>query len=287
MKCWVCKRQARGFGHTDNRHGVGDPRRYPIDWVFCSQRCQTAFHAMYGNWLRAKDGRSDIKGVAMIDPSDIELAAMRKCLKSFGEAAGEIGRLVVLPGPGGGADDAPDGGNALVIEPRRAGDRGGRIGGSRFEAAARSAGRTVMQQVVPAHGGDGQQRRAGIEEPPRSREAGEPARGDDRLGLMMAVVVGRLAARREGRAVPLHRLGDRHGRGLHGRVAILRPAGRGERLGAGAQDIGGRAAAGRQVAFRRAQDLARRAPGKGERQHSLAGHGGWRHGLLRGRPASS
>ena len=57
MKCWVCKRQARGFGHTDNRHGVGDPRRYPIDWVFCSQRCQTAFHAMYGNWLRAKDVR--------------------------------------------------------------------------------------------------------------------------------------------------------------------------------------------------------------------------------------
>jgi hypothetical protein len=91
VKCWVCKRQARGFGHTDNRHGVGDPRRYPIDWVFCSQRCQTAFHAMYGNWLRAKDGRTDIKGVAMIDPSDIELAAMRKCLKSFGEAAGEIG----------------------------------------------------------------------------------------------------------------------------------------------------------------------------------------------------
>lgn len=27
----------------------------------------------------------------MIDPSDIELAAMRKCLKAFGEAAGEIG----------------------------------------------------------------------------------------------------------------------------------------------------------------------------------------------------
>ncbi len=36
-------------------------------------------------------GRTDIKGVTMIDPSDIELAAMRKCLKSFGEAAGEIG----------------------------------------------------------------------------------------------------------------------------------------------------------------------------------------------------
>ena len=27
----------------------------------------------------------------MIDPTDIELASMRKCLRSFGEAAGEIG----------------------------------------------------------------------------------------------------------------------------------------------------------------------------------------------------
>lgn len=91
MKCWVCKRQARGFGHTDNRHGVGDPRRYPIDWVFCSRRCQEAFHALYGNWLRVREGRTDIKGVAMIDPSDAELAAMKKCLKAFGEVAGEIG----------------------------------------------------------------------------------------------------------------------------------------------------------------------------------------------------
>ncbi|MCG9076338.1 DUF6511 domain-containing protein [Laribacter hongkongensis] len=90
-KCWVCKRQARGFGHTDNRHGVGDPQRYPIDWVFCSRRCQEAFHAHYGNWLRVKDGCVDIKEVAMIDPSDVELAAMRKCLKAFGEAAGGIG----------------------------------------------------------------------------------------------------------------------------------------------------------------------------------------------------
>lgn len=27
----------------------------------------------------------------MIDPSDVELAAMKQCLKAFGEAAGEIG----------------------------------------------------------------------------------------------------------------------------------------------------------------------------------------------------
>ncbi len=91
MKCWVCTRQARGFGHTDNQHGVGNPRRYPIDWVFCSQRCQNVFHAMYGNWLKAKDEPGKRREVVMIDPSDIEIASMKKCLKAFGEAAGEIG----------------------------------------------------------------------------------------------------------------------------------------------------------------------------------------------------
>ena len=91
MKCWVCKRQARGFGHNDGRHKTGDPRRHPIDWVFCSRRCQDAFHALYGNWLRVKEGHANIKGVAMIDPSDVELAAMKKCLRSFGEAAVGIG----------------------------------------------------------------------------------------------------------------------------------------------------------------------------------------------------
>lgn len=91
MKCWVCTRQARGFGHTDNQHGVGNPLRYPIDWVFCSQRCQNVFHAMYGNWLKAKDEPGKRREVVMIDPSDIEIASMKKCLKAFGEAAGEIG----------------------------------------------------------------------------------------------------------------------------------------------------------------------------------------------------
>ena len=91
MKCWVCKRQAKGYGHSDNRHGIGNPRRYPIDWVFCSQRCQNVFHAMYGNWLKAKDEPGKRREVVMINPSDIEIASMKKCLKSFGEAAGEIG----------------------------------------------------------------------------------------------------------------------------------------------------------------------------------------------------
>ena len=62
-----------------------------MDWVFCSRKCQDAFHALYGNWQRVRDGDVDIKGVAMIDPSEIESAAMKQCLKFFGEAAGEIG----------------------------------------------------------------------------------------------------------------------------------------------------------------------------------------------------
>jgi len=91
MKCWVCKRQARGLRHADTRLGVGNPRSYPIDWVFCSMRCQDIFHTMYGNWQRVLDGRINIREVWMIDPTDMELASMRKCLKAFGEAAGEIG----------------------------------------------------------------------------------------------------------------------------------------------------------------------------------------------------
>ena len=71
MKCWVCKRQARRFGHNDGRHKTGDPRRYPIDWVFCSRRCQDAFHALYGNWLRVKEGHVNIKGVVILWHHDL------------------------------------------------------------------------------------------------------------------------------------------------------------------------------------------------------------------------
>ncbi len=91
MKCWVCKRQARGYGHSDMRYPAGDARRYPIDWVFCSRRCQDAFHTLYGQWLRVQEGRTPKTEVSMIDPSDVELAAMRTCLKAFGAAAEGIG----------------------------------------------------------------------------------------------------------------------------------------------------------------------------------------------------
>ena len=91
MKCWVCSRQARGYGHTDNRHGIGQPQRYPLDWVFCCERCQKAFHAMYGNWVRLKDDLVDSKGAVMVNLTEVEKNAMVKCLKAFGEAAGAIG----------------------------------------------------------------------------------------------------------------------------------------------------------------------------------------------------
>ncbi len=90
MKCWVCSRQARGFGHMDGAHGISDPRRYPIDWVFCSRRCQNAFHTMYGSWRRAQEDGLPPEA-AMVDATPLEQAAMRMCLRFFGEAAGAIG----------------------------------------------------------------------------------------------------------------------------------------------------------------------------------------------------
>ncbi len=87
-QCWACKRQARGLGHSDNRFKPGESRRYPMDWVFCSRKCQDAFHALYGQWLRTDPQQED---VLMVDSTEFERAAMRSCLKFFGEAAGEIG----------------------------------------------------------------------------------------------------------------------------------------------------------------------------------------------------
>jgi hypothetical protein len=59
-----------------------------MDWIFCGRKCQDAFHALYGQWLRTDPRQED---VLMVDPTEFERAAMRACLKCFGEAAGEIG----------------------------------------------------------------------------------------------------------------------------------------------------------------------------------------------------
>lgn len=85
MKCWVCKRAARGYGHADGRYPMGDARRHPMDWVFCSRRCQDAFHLMYGSW---RDGH---KGGRVMHISEMERAARQSCLKAFGQAVGVIG----------------------------------------------------------------------------------------------------------------------------------------------------------------------------------------------------
>ena len=76
----------------DLRFKVGRPRRYPVDWVFCSLRCQACFHRLYVAGVRAleRDGQLPV-GSGVIDPTDAELAAMQQCLKPLGEAASEIG----------------------------------------------------------------------------------------------------------------------------------------------------------------------------------------------------
>ncbi len=76
----------------DVRFKVGHPHRYPIDWVFCSRRCQACFHRLYVTGVRSleRDGQWPAED-DVIDPSDAELAAMQQCLKPLGEAAGEIG----------------------------------------------------------------------------------------------------------------------------------------------------------------------------------------------------
>ena len=80
MKCIVCHRQAKGYGWFNTRRKRGDPQRYSDQWVFCSRRCQESFSKL----MSKTEGQ-------MIDPSDMEIAAMRACLAPLGEYVGEIG----------------------------------------------------------------------------------------------------------------------------------------------------------------------------------------------------
>lgn len=80
----------------DLRFTVGSAKRYPIDWVFCSMRCQACFHRLYVSGLKAltPDGHGSVvmaQGADMIDPSEAEIIAMRRCLKPLGDAASAIG----------------------------------------------------------------------------------------------------------------------------------------------------------------------------------------------------
>ncbi|MCD9229631.1 DUF6511 domain-containing protein, partial [Ralstonia pseudosolanacearum] len=72
---------------------VGDPRRHPPDWAFCSRRCQDAFHAMYGAWRKTEPPLSEslTREAHMPETTAQQRAAMRRCLRPFGQVAGEIG----------------------------------------------------------------------------------------------------------------------------------------------------------------------------------------------------
>ena len=80
MKCAVCHRKAKGFGWFNPRAPRSDPSRYNDKWVFCSRRCQEAFSTL----MNKTEGQ-------MIDPSDMEIAAMQSCLGPLGEYVGSIG----------------------------------------------------------------------------------------------------------------------------------------------------------------------------------------------------
>jgi hypothetical protein len=80
LKCAICYRKAKGYGWSNPRFKPGDPPRYSDRWVFCSRRCQDAFCKL----MTKTEAR-------MIDPSDMELAAMRACLSPLGEYVGSIG----------------------------------------------------------------------------------------------------------------------------------------------------------------------------------------------------
>jgi len=80
LKCAICYRKAKGYGWFNPRLKPSDPNRYSDKWVFCSRRCQDAFCLL----MTKTEAR-------MIDPSDMELAAMRACLSPLGEYVGFIG----------------------------------------------------------------------------------------------------------------------------------------------------------------------------------------------------
>lgn len=80
MKCAICARQAKGFGYCDPKRRRDDPCRYSHRWVFCSMRCMNAFGLIF----EKTEGR-------MVDPTEMEQAAMQSCLAPLGECVAEIG----------------------------------------------------------------------------------------------------------------------------------------------------------------------------------------------------
>ena len=80
MTCAICHRQSRGFIWSNPHYPVGDPRREESRVRFCSKHCQNLFVQ------RLSPG-----GFNMIDPTELERAAMAAALIPLGEIVAEIG----------------------------------------------------------------------------------------------------------------------------------------------------------------------------------------------------
>ena len=88
MTCAVCSRQARGFGYFNSAqrrpNSGGLVCEIPDRWVFCSMRCLNAFSSVMERLTSVKEG-------AVIDPTDLELAAMRAALAPLGDYVSTLG----------------------------------------------------------------------------------------------------------------------------------------------------------------------------------------------------
>jgi hypothetical protein len=84
VRCAVCSREARGFGYFNAALRRTDSRRYSDRWVFCSMRCMNAFS-------KVMQRLTSIEEYAVIDPSDLELDAIRAALAPLGDYVSSIG----------------------------------------------------------------------------------------------------------------------------------------------------------------------------------------------------
>jgi len=84
MTCAVCSREARGFGYFNSTLHRTDPRRFLDRWVFCSMRCMDAFSTVMERLTSLQEG-------AVLDPTDLEIAAMRAALAPLGDYVASIG----------------------------------------------------------------------------------------------------------------------------------------------------------------------------------------------------
>ena len=88
MTCAVCSRQARGFGYFNSAQRLAGTKsagcQSPDRWVFCSMRCLNAFSSVM-------ELLTSVREDAVIDPTDLELAAMRAALAPLGDYVSTIG----------------------------------------------------------------------------------------------------------------------------------------------------------------------------------------------------